>query len=103
MYKFAWELLKTAQQSMNSMHVILNLQLKLIIEHDSDQWCITLLMISEVAVFISDEYNEIKHWNIFVAKHTAVDEESRFHCINHDNVAYFSLHYILFFSEDKLS
>jgi len=43
------------------MHVILNLQLKLIVEHDSDEQCTTLFMISEVAVFISDEYNEIKH------------------------------------------
>lgn len=85
------------------MHVILNLQLKLIVERDSDQWCTTLLMISEVAVFISDEYNEIEHQDIVVAKHTAVDEESRFHRINHDNIAYFSLHYVLFFSEDKSS
>ncbi len=61
MYKFALEQLKTARQSMNSMRVILNLQLKLIVERDSDQWCMTLLMISEVAVFISDEYNEIKY------------------------------------------
>ncbi len=43
------------------MHVILNLQLKLIVERDSDQRCTTLLTISEVAVFISDEYNKIKH------------------------------------------
>ncbi len=43
------------------MHVILNLQLKLIIECDFDQQCTTLFMISEVAVFISDEYNEIKY------------------------------------------
>jgi len=61
MYKSAQKLLKTAQQNMNSMHVILNLQLKLIVERDFDQRCITLLMISEVAVFISDEYNEIEH------------------------------------------
>ncbi len=92
MYKSAWEQLKTVQQSTNSMHVILNLQLKLIVEHDSDQQCTTLFMISEVAVFISDEYNEIKHWDIVVVKRTAVDEESRFHHINHDNIAYFSLH-----------
>ncbi len=103
MYKFAWEQLETARQSTNSMHVILNLQLKLIVEHDSDQRCTTLFMISEVAVCISDEYNEIEHRDIVVAKRTAVDEESRFHCINHDNVAYFSLHYVLFFSEDKSS
>ncbi len=103
MYKSAWEQLETAQQSTNSMCIILNLQLKLIVERDSDQRRMTLLTISEVAVFISDEYNEIKHWNIVVAKHTAVDEESRFHHINHDNVTYFSLHYVLFFSEDKLS
>jgi uncharacterized protein (DUF342 family) len=37
MYKFALEQLKTARQSMNSMRVILNLQLKLIVERDSDQ------------------------------------------------------------------
>ncbi len=61
MYKFAQKLLKTAQQNMNSMHVILNLQLKLIVERDFDQRCMTLLMINEVAVFISDEYNEIEH------------------------------------------
>ncbi len=75
----------------------------MIVERDFDQRCMTLLMISEVAVFISDEYNEIEHWNNVVAKCTTVDEESRFHCINHDNIAYFSLHYVLFFSEDKLS
>jgi len=63
----------------------------------------TLLMISEVAVFISDEYNEIEHQDIIVTKHIAVDEESRFHHINHDNITYFSLHYVLFFSKDKLS
>ncbi len=103
MYKSAWELLKTVQQSMNFMHVILNLQLKLIVERDSDQQYTTLLIISEVTVFISDEYNKIKHWNIVVAKHTAVDEESRFHCINYDNITYFSLHYVLFFSEGKSS
>jgi len=88
---------------MNSMHVILNSQLKLIVERDSDQRRTTLLTISKVAVFISDEYNKIEHQDIVVAKRTAVDEESRFHYINHDNVAYFSLHYILFFSEGKLS
>ncbi len=85
------------------MHVILNSQLKLIVECDSDQRCTTLFTISEVAVFISDEYNEIKHQDIVVAKRTAVDKESRFHHINHDNVAYFFLHCVLFFSEDKLS
>ena len=61
MYKFAWEQLETAQQSTNSMHVVLNLQLKLIVKRDFDQWCTTLLMISEVAVFISDEYNKIEY------------------------------------------
>ncbi len=61
MYKSAQKLLKTAQQNMNFIHVILNLQLKLIVERDFDQRCMTLLMISEVAVFISDEYNEIEH------------------------------------------
>jgi hypothetical protein len=85
------------------MHVILNSQLKLIVECDSDQRCITLLMISEVAVFISDEYNKIEYQDIVVAKHTVIDEESRFHCISHDNAAYFSLHYMLFFFEDKSS
>jgi len=103
MYKSAREQLETARQSTNSMCVILNSQLKLIIECDFDQRCTTLLMINEVAMFISDEYNEIKHQDIVVAKRTAVDEESRFHRINHDNVTYFSLHYVLFFSEDKLS
>jgi len=43
------------------MCITLNLQLKLIVERDSDQRRMTLLMISEVAVFISDEYNEIEH------------------------------------------
>ncbi len=43
------------------MCIILNLQLKLIVERDSDQQRMTLLTISEVAVFISDEYNEIEH------------------------------------------
>ena len=75
MYKSAWELLKTAQQSTNFMHVILNLQFKLIVKCDFDQWCITLLMISEVAVFISDEYNKIKHQDIIIMKYTAVDEK----------------------------
>ena len=103
MYKSAQEQLKTAQQSMNSICVILNSQLKLIVERDFDQRCTTLLTISEVAVFISDEYNEIKYQDIVLAECTAVDEESRFHCINYDNVAYFSLHYVLFFSEDKLN
>jgi len=103
MYKSAWEQLETARQSTNFMHVILNLQLKLIVKRDSDQRRTTLLMISEVTVFISDEYNEIKHRDIVVAKRTAVDKESRFHRINHDNVAYFSLHYVLFFSEGKSS
>jgi hypothetical protein len=88
---------------MNSMHVILNLQLKLIVECDFDQRCMILFIISEVAVFISDEYNEIKYQDIIVAKHTAINKELRFHCINHDNAAYFFLHYMLFFSEDKLS
>ncbi len=103
MYKSAWEQLKTAQQSTNFMHVILNSQLKLIVECNFDQRCTTLLMISKVAVFISDEYNEIKYWDIVLAKCTAVNEESRFHRINHDNITYFSLHYVLFFSEDKSS
>ncbi len=61
MYKSAWKQLEIAQQSTNSMCIILNLQLKLIVECNSDQQCTTLLMISEVAVFISDEYNEIKY------------------------------------------
>jgi len=43
------------------MRVILNLQLKLIVKSDSDQQCIILLTVSEVAVFISNEYNEIEH------------------------------------------
>ncbi len=61
MYKSAWEQLETAQQSTNSMCITLNLQLKLIVECDSDQRRMTLLTISEVAVFISDEYNEIEY------------------------------------------
>jgi hypothetical protein len=35
-----------------------------------------LLMISEVAVFISDEYNEIKYQDIIIAKYTTIDEKS---------------------------
>jgi hypothetical protein len=76
MYKFAQEQLETAQQNMNSMHVILNLQLKLIVEHDFDQRCMILLTINEVAVFISDEYNKIEYQDIVVAKHTVINEES---------------------------
>ncbi len=103
MYKSAQEQLETAWQSTNFMHVILNSQLKLIVERDFDQRHTTLLTINEVAVFISDEYNEIEYQDIVLAKCTAVDKESRFHYVNHDNVAYFSLHYVLFFSEDKSS
>jgi len=61
---------------MNSMHIILNLQLKLIVERDSDQQHTTLLLINEVAVFISDEYNEIKYQDIIVAECIVIDEES---------------------------
>ncbi len=54
-------------------------------------------------MFILNKYNEIKRRDIVITKRTIIDKESRFHYINYNNVAYFSLYYILFFSEDKLS
>ncbi len=54
-------------------------------------------------MFILNEYNEIKRRDIVFTKRTIINKESRFHRINYNNVAYFSLHYVLFFSKDKLS
>jgi len=101
MYKSAQEQLEAARQSTDSMRVILNPQLKLVVERGSDQRRTALPTVSEVAVFIPDEYNEAGHRDIVVAERTAAGEESRFHRISHDNAAYFPLHYVLFFPEGK--
>ena len=101
MYKTAREQIEAARASTDSMRIVLNPQLRLLMEQGSDRRRTNLPTAREVALFIPDEYSDSGHRDIVIAERTATGEEPRFHRISHNNAAYFPLHYVLFFPDGR--
>ncbi len=56
---------------------------------------------NEIVMFLSDKYNEFDFQDIIFAEHQQHDTDSHFCCIEHSNVAYILLYYVLIFFTDQ--
>ena len=101
MYVIAREQIETARVNTDLMRILLNSRLQLIMKKGSDRRRTNLFIFNEIALFISNEYENRSFRDIVIAEREINDEERRFHRINHTNVAYFSLYYVLFFSHEN--
>ena len=92
-YKSAKKRLDIATPDEQSLRIILNPQLKLIIEYGSDRRRENLLTSNEIAIFIPDGYAAAGCRDIVLAEHNS----NRLTFINPNNAAYMPLHYVLLF------
>lgn len=96
-YKTAKECLDSYRQSQGPMRIILNTQMRLIMETGADQRRENLPTANEIAVLIPDEYNEPGHRDIVLAQRLPDGQSTRLHNIPHTHPAYMPLHYVLLF------
>ena len=66
-----------------------------------NQHCYNLSVNNEIVMFLLNEYNESDFQDIILAKCQQHDTESHFCCIEHSNVAYILLYYVLIFFTDQ--
>lgn len=97
-YKTAKEYLDTYDLAAGPIRVILNPQMRLIIETGVDQrsWE-NHSTTNEVAELIPDEYGQPKFRDIVLAKRVLDPYLTRLHQITHSYPAYMPLHYVLLF------
>lgn len=77
--------------------VILNPQMKLLLELGADRHHSNLPTIDEVAIVIPDEYNQGELRDIVLAYRNPENDTYQYHNISSNLAAYIPLHYILFF------
>ena len=99
MYATAREQIERARALTGPMQIVLNPRLHLVMEAGSDKRRTNLPTALEVAAFIPDEYEGRSFRDIVIAERREDGEEPRFHTINHNNAAYFPLHYVLLFPQ----
>lgn len=78
--------------------IIFNLQMKLLLKLRTDERQNNLSIANEVAIIISDEYNQSGFRNIVLAYQHSEHNISQFYTINSNLAAYIPFHYVLFFS-----
>ncbi len=94
-YLMANERLQQAQDE--DVHIMLNPQMRLVMEAGSDQRRTNLPTSDEVAVIITDKYEERSFQDLLLAKRTAGEEQPVFTRIEPHHPAYMPLHYVLLF------
>lgn len=65
-YKIAKEWFDSYKQVQGFIRIILNLQMRLIMETSTNQYYENLPVVNEIAVPIPDKYNELKYCNIIL-------------------------------------
>ena len=82
---------------MAPLWIILNLQMRLILEADTDWHYKNLLTSNKVAVIILNEYSDASFRDIVLIERHAPNKQLWYSCINLTHAAYILLHYILLF------
>ncbi|KAH0614326.1 uncharacterized protein H6S33_006212 [Morchella sextelata] len=96
LYKTAKERLEAASSQDGDVRVLLNPQLRLIVESGADKRRHNLPTSNEVAAIIPDEYGEAGFRDIVLA-HRNPDANRQFSIIDPNHAAYMPLHYVLLF------
>jgi hypothetical protein len=96
LYKTAKERLEAASSQDGNLRVLLNPQLRLIVESGADRRRHNLPTSNEVAAIIPDEYGDAGFRDIVLA-HRNSDANRQFSIINPNHAAYMPLHYVLLF------
>jgi len=96
LYLTARERLQT-QHTAEPSRIILNPQLRLVLEKGADRRRENLPTSEEVAVIIPDEYSDPSHRDIVLAERSDSTDRPRCHRINATHAAYMPLHYVLLF------
>ena len=95
-YKTARERLEEVAPSENDFRIILNPQLKLIMETGADRRRENLPTSNEIALIIANEYGEAGFRDIVLARRTG-NIDNNFSIINPNHASYMALHYVLLF------
>ena len=97
LYLTARERLRARQHSAGPSRVILNPQMRLVLEEGADRRRENLPTSDEVAVLIPDEYGDPSYRDIVLADRGGPADQPRCHRINATHAAYMPLHYVLLF------
>lgn len=95
-YKTARKRFETIALEESEIRVVLNPQLRLIIETGADRRRENLPTSDEIAIIIPDEYEEADFRDIVLAKRTGINNNN-FSIINPNHASYMALHYVLLF------
>ena len=98
MYISAREALQNNGNTVETLRIILNPQICLIMETGADRRKENLPTSNEVSLIIQDdEYSGLGHRDIVVTEHYPDGTGPKFHRISHNNAVYIPLHYVLLF------
>ena len=97
MYQTARERLQASQDTGEPSRVILNPQMRLVLEKGADRRRENLPTSDEVAVIIPDEHGDPSYRDIVLAQRGDLADRPRYHRINETHAAYMPLHYVLLF------
>ena len=104
-YKTAKEIAKEGLDAISSsqseVKVVLNPQLRLVMETSTDRQRENLPRSDEIAVIIPDEYGEAGFCDIVLAKRNG-NQNDNFSIINPNHASYMPLHYVLLFPHGDL-
>ena len=100
-YRTAKETLEADEGNDNSLRVILNPQMQIVVETGSDKRRTNLPTSNEVAIFVPDEYNKPGFHDIVFAEKSEENNRPRFWRIEKSHTAYMPLHYVLLFLTGK--
>ena len=100
-YKTARERLEMIASDETAARVVLNPQLRLIVETGADRRRENLPTSNEIALIIPDEYGEAGFRDIVLAKRNGSDNNT-FSIINPNHASYMALHYVLLFPHGDL-
>ena len=97
-YKTAAERIQSfATNTTEEIRVVLNPQMKLLLELGADRRRSNLPTIEEVAIIIPDEYNQAGFRDIVLAYRHPENNNTQYHNVSSNSAAYMPLHYVLFF------
>jgi hypothetical protein len=100
LYKIANKVLQS-NTIFNNLRVILNSQMRLIVEENFDKRCTNLSTSNEMTAIILNEYDLFDDRDILLTKRCNEFESFFMRRINQNHAAYMSLYYVLLFSFDE--
>ena len=100
-YKTAREVLESYEQNPDPLRIVLNPQMRLILEKGADRRRENLPTSTEVSIFLPDELHDAGVRDMVLTERNPNREEQRFIKINRSHPAYMPLHYVLIFPHGK--